>query len=93
MTAVRADLYPSGLSAASIVREESSTSLPRLKELYKGLPVLGDKLELVPCTPLTHLPVHLHVHCGHHLHKVLEHHGGCVEKKTQGMAAARHAGF
>ena len=39
--------------------------------------------------PQTHLPIYLHVHRGHHLHKVLEHHGGCREKRALGVGAGR----
>lgn len=86
--AVRADLYPSGLGTASTVWESEQYLLPQAEELHKVFKCLVT-VEPVTCTPLTHLPVHFHVHCGHHLHKVLEHHGRCVEKEAQGVGAGQ----
>lgn len=73
------------LSLSPIIWGKNRTSLPRVKE-FSGL-APGGALKSGP--PWTHLSVHLHVHRGHHLHKILKHHGGCGEKRALGMAASR----
>lgn len=48
---------------------------------------LSPRGTLIPELLPTYLPIYLHVHCRYHLHKVLEHHGGCREKRALGMGA------
>lgn len=68
--------------------EKSSTPLPRLT----GLKCLAPGGIWIPKLLQTHLSIYLHVHRGHHLHKVLEHHGGCREKRALGMSAGQGFG-
>lgn len=76
---------PPSLSLSPIIWGKSRTSLPRLKE-FTGLAPEG---ALKSGPPRTHLSIYLHVHCGHHLHKILKHHGGCGEKRALGVGASR----